>query len=108
MELMLKKLDNDKGKIPTPSRDEIMQMANEAMLNVSVDKTKAFKELFFTNNLDGSEDFMVGDKLFRLIGLKVQEFRKKLMSEEPPKNLEELMRTITPPKGVKRNYDEGK
>ena len=101
MELMLEKLNMDKDKIPTSSRDEIMKMANDAMKNVSVDKEKAFKELFFTNKIDGSEDVKVSDKLFKLIGPKVQEFRKSLLAEKPPRNLEELLQTITPPKGIK-------
>ena len=106
--LMLEKLKRDKSTIASPDRDEIMQMVCEAMENTKVDKVRAFKSLFFTNALDGSEDDQVNDKLFKLIGPEVQEFRQNLMKEKPLRNLEELLNKIIPPKGVKsKNNIEG-
>ena len=104
---MLEKLRAEPLKVPSPSRDELMKMVDEAMKTTSVDNVKAFKSLFFTNNLDGSEDHKVSEKLFRLIGPELQEFRSKLMSEKAPKNLAELLSTITPPEGIKRKNVEG-
>ena len=43
MELMLKMLEVEPGKIPTPSRDQVMKMAKEAIENVPIDNDKAFK-----------------------------------------------------------------
>ena len=77
-------------------------------MEFSVKKTLAFKSLFLTNSLDGKADYLVSDWLFSLVGPKVQEFCEKLMNEPCPKNLTELLRTITPPKGIKRkNNIEG-
>ena len=54
---MIEKLRNPatKDEIPKPDRNELMKMATEAFKNVSVDNVNAFKNLFFTNALDGSE-----------------------------------------------------
>ena len=98
--LMLEKLTKDKIKIPSTSRDEIINMVCEAMKSVSVDNEKAFKSLFITNKLDGSEDYEVSDKIMDLVGTPFKEFREKLMKEKSPRNLQELFKKITPPKGV--------
>ena len=48
-----------------------------------------------------------------LVGDQLKEFRDKLMKKESPKNLKQLLRLITPPKGVMRKdqqeipFDEG-
>ena len=55
-----------------------------------------------TNKFDGSEDYLVSDRLYELVGQEMLEFRNSLMAEERPKNLQALIKTITPPKGVKR------
>ena len=52
-------------------------MLCKAMANVTLDKVKAFKSLFLTNALDGSEDHLVSDRIFRLIGEDI----KKLMAD---------------------------
>ena len=104
---MLEKLEKNKS-VPKPSRDEIMAMTCTALENVSFDKERAFKSLFLTNSLDGKEDYLVSDKLFSLVGKSVQNYRKTLMNQPCPKNLQELLKTITFPKGVKRkNNIEG-
>ena len=51
---------------------------------------------------DGSDDFMVSDKLYSLIGKQIKDIRQKLMNDPCPKNLQELLKTITPPKGIRR------
>ena len=110
-ELMLEKLRNESDKIPSPSRDDMMSMIKTAMekIDESVDVQNAFKRLFITNALDGSEDHMVSDKLFQLIGPQVTEFRNNLMTQKAPTKFSELIKSITPPKGVRRkNNIEGK
>lgn len=107
MELMLKKLEVEPGVIPSPSRDQNMKMTVEALDTLSIDSVKAFKSLFVTNALDGTEDFLVSDKIFRLVGQQLVQFRTKLMKQNTPKTLTELLNTITPPKGIKRKNIEG-
>ena len=105
MKLMLEKLREKPKAIPAPERDDMITMICEAMKNSPVDNIKAFKSLGLTNALDGSEDWMISDKINSLVGTKLKEIRQKLMQEECPKNLEELLKQITPPKGLKRNYE---
>ena len=102
---MLKKLEKDRLKIASPDRDEIIRMVCEAMENTPVDNVRAFKNLFLTNDLNGSEDWLVSDKIIELVGNEIKEFRQQLMKEKCPKNLQELLNTITPPKGLKRNFE---
>ena len=68
MALMLKKLEVDKNKVPAPNRKEMINMLLAAWKETDVDFTSVFKKLFVTNKFDGSEDFLVSDKLFFLIG----------------------------------------
>ena len=72
-----------------------------------VDTKKAFKSLFVTNALDGSEDHLVSDRIFELVGNEIKKFRENLMQEKAPKNLKEMLKTITPPKGIRRKNTEG-
>ena len=104
---MLAKLREFPNKVPSPSRDEMMVMLQNAMKSVTIDKSQAFKSLFVTNNLDGSEDWKVSDKLFGLLGKEMQQFRDQLKNEACPKTLNDLMKKITPPKGIKRKNHEG-
>ena len=69
---------------------------------INVDFPRAYKSLFITNALDGSEDHLISDKLFELVGVKIKKFREKLMMEESPSTLDELIKTITAPKGIRR------
>ena len=64
-----------------------------------------FKVLWVTNNLDGSEDFLVSQKLMNLVGPEMIKYRNELMAKEAPLNLNQLMKEITPPKGVRRKSD---
>ena len=105
MKLMLEKLREKPKAIPAPERDDMILRICEAMKNSPVDNVKAFKSLGLTNALDGSEDWMISDKINTLVGTKFKEARQKLLQEECPKNLEELLKQITPPKGLKRNYE---
>ena len=59
MALMLKKLEVDKNKVPAPSREEMINLLLAAWRETVVDFAAVFKKLFVSNNLDGSEDFLV-------------------------------------------------
>ena len=107
MELRMEKLQADKKKVPSPTRDEKINMAVEASRKVDVSFTEVFKKLFVTKKLDGSEDYLVSDKLFALTGNEMKEFRKKLMESPPPDKIQKVIKSITPPKGIRRKNLEG-
>ena len=92
-------------KVPSPTRDEMMSMLANAWRALMVDSTKAFKNLFVTNAFDGSGDYLVSDKLFRLIGVRMLEFRTELLVKRVPKFLAGAVKQLIPPKGIKRNFE---
>ena len=67
---------------------------------MSVDYERAFKQNFVTNTFDGSEDFLVSDRIFRLVGKDMIKFRKELLSKPPPKSLKDVVKNLIPPKGI--------
>ena len=108
--LMLEMLKEKPKKVPEPSRQDLIDMAMKSMNTLeSLDFGRAFKRLFLTNCLDGSEDWMISDKLKSLVYDDMVKFREKLMKTKPAKTIEDLFKTFTPPKGVKRktNLVEG-
>ena len=76
MKLMLDQLQKDATKIPSLSRNEMMQMLLQSWEQLEIDVERDFKSLFVTNPLDGSEDYLVSDKLYSLVGDEMAEFRK--------------------------------
>ena len=80
MKLMLK-LEQDPIKIPSASRNEMMFMLLQAWETLEVDSRREFKSLFVTNASDGSEDYLVSDKLFALIGDEMVDFRRVNVAE---------------------------
>ena len=99
--LMIEQLKENPNKVPSPNRDEMMKMLNDAHNLIDFDIGKGFKSLFVTNDFDGSEDYMVCDAIQELVGERMVEFREKLLKSTPPKTIKELMKSIKPPKGVK-------
>ena len=77
------------------------------MDKLNVDHTRAFKTLSVTNSLDGSEDYLVSDRLFKLIGDSMVFFRKKLIESEIPASLPAVVKKLIPPKGIKRKNQKG-
>ena len=102
---MIKQLRNDQKTIPKPSRDEMMRMLYESHVSLEKDYAKEFKSLWVTNALDGSEDYLVSERVYKLVGTRMIDFRNQLMKTVSPKK--QLLKMITPPKGVKRKYAEG-
>ena len=76
MELLMEKLQADKKKVPSPTREEMINMAVKASRNADVNFTEVFKELFVTNKLYGSEDYLVSDTLFALISNEIKSFER--------------------------------
>ena len=97
MNLMLKILEADKSKIPSPSRDNLIKMLMSSVSQV-------FKKLFVTNKLDGSEDYLVSDKLFSLIGNEMKDFRDSLLKSDVPNNLKTIVKQLILPKGIKKYF----
>ena len=56
-----------------------------------VDTQREFKSLFVINALDGSEGYLVSDKLYALVGNKMMKFRQDLMLSQPAKTLKEVI-----------------
>ena len=61
---------------------------------VEIDSNKAFKNLFVTNAFDESEDYLVSERLFKLIGPQMKKFRQELMKEKSTKDLNVLLKSI--------------
>ena len=103
MALMLKNLEVDKNKVPAPNREEMINMLCAAWKETNVDFIAVFKKLFGTNKFDGSEDFLVFDKLFSLIGDDMLEFRRQLLNFEVPIDLQAVIKKLIPTKDIRCN-----
>ena len=80
-----------------------MSILLQAWKTLEFDTKREFKSLFVTNALDGSEDYLVSNKLFALTGDEMIDFWKELMSQNFVKTLIEVIRNLLPPKGIRRN-----
>ena len=105
MDLMLKMLEKDKHKVPSRNRKEMVKILLSAWKDVPNNFAEVFKKLFVTNALDGSEDHLVSDKLFALIGSDTQKFRKELTESPVPAKLLTVIKQLIPPKGIRRNLE---
>ena len=65
---MLKKLEVDKSKVPSPGREDVVQMLLDSWKQNEVHYPLVLKKLFATNKFAGTEDYLVSDKSFKLIG----------------------------------------
>ena len=81
----------------------MMSILLQAWKTLEFDTKREFKSLFVTNALDGSEDYLVSNKLFALTGDEMIDFWKELMSQNFVKTLIEVIRNLLPPKGIRRN-----
>ena len=84
-----------------------MKMIATASNKLNVVHIRAFKTLFVTKSLDGSEDYLVSDRLFKLIGDSMVSFWKKLIKSEIPASLPAMVKKLIPPKGIKRKNQGG-
>ena len=100
-QLMLDQLREHPHKVPSPSRNEIMAMLTDSWEGLNINTLQALKSNFILNAFDGSEDFMVRDALFELVGREMLAFREELQQQPVPNNIKELTDMITPPKGVR-------
>ena len=105
-ELMIEQHRSDPKTIPKPSRDEMMRLLYESHVSLEKNYAKEFKSLWVTNALDGSEDYLVSQRVYKLMGTRMIDFLNQLMKTASPKNLKQLLKMTTPPKGVKRKNAE--
>ena len=102
-ELMIEQLRSNPEKIPSPSRDQMMEMLYQSWSSLNVDRSAAFKSLWITNAFDGSEDYLVSRKLWDLVGSDMVNYRSSLMNKKFSGSLNDVMRSLIPPKGVHRS-----
>ena len=79
--LMLEKLKDNPQKVPAPDRIEMMTFLTDAMQDVRINESSAFKSVWVTNALDGSEDYSVSDKIFSLLGEGMRSFRAEMLKK---------------------------
>ena len=103
---MLSKLQAHKAKIPSSTREDMIEMLLSAWSKIEVDTKAAFKSLFVTTALDGSEDYLVSDRLFRLVGKDMKLFKDGLMQSEMPATLQKVIQKVIPPKGIRRKISK--
>ena len=97
--LMLEKLTKD----PSSDRSEMMSLLVESEKAIALDTSATFKSVWVTNSLDGSVDYLVGDKIFGLAGDSMKQFRNEMTAKPPPKTIKEVIHLLIPPKGIKRD-----
>ena len=73
--LTLEKLTKDPKKVPAPDRGEMRSLLVESEKAVELDANTAFKSVWVTDCLDRSEDHLVNDKIFALVGDSMRQFR---------------------------------
>ena len=102
---MLDQLKKNPGIIPQSSRDEMMDMFNNALQEEydRIDNVDAYKKYMITIALDGSEDHLASKKTVDVVDEEMLAFREELLKSEPVSSLKDLKKQITPPEGVRRS-----
>ena len=73
---MIEQLRNDPKTIPKPSRVKMMRMLYESHVSLEKDYAKESKSLWVTNALDGREDYLVSERVYKLVGTRMTDFSK--------------------------------
>ena len=89
-ESMFGKLTKDPQKVPSPNRNEMMSLLVESEKAIALETSATFKSVCVTNSLDGSEDYLVSNKLLGLVGDSMRQFRKEMTAKSPPKTVIEV------------------
>ena len=85
---MLKMLEVDKSRIPSPNQENMIKMLMSERDAIITDFSQVLKKSFVNNKLDGSEDYLVSDKLFSITGSKINDFRDTLIKPDVCNNLQ--------------------
>ena len=100
--LIVDQLRVNPKKILQATQDDMMKILIESFKSLGIDFVNRFKALWVTNALDGSEEYLVSERLMSLVGEKMKDFRDQPKKKKSTKNLKELLKLITPPKGLRR------
>ena len=102
---MLDQLKKKPGKIPQPSRDEMMDMFSNAWQEEydRIDNVDVYKKNMISIALDGSEDHLASKKIMDPVGEEMLAFREELLKSEPVSSLKDLKKQITPPESMCRS-----
>ena len=101
-QLRIDQLKADPKRIPQPFQDDMVQMLKKSFDSLEIDVASRFKALWVTNVLDGSEDYLLSERIIALVGNKMKTFCRVLMKKKSPKSFKNLMKPVTPPKGIRR------
>ena len=63
------KLKEDYSKIPSPTRSEMISMLTQANVALRLGRTSAFTSVCMLIVLDGSEEYLVSDRIFHKVRL---------------------------------------
>ena len=63
------------------NRSEMINMLVSANQASNLDVETAFKSTWVINTFDGSEDFMISDRIFSMVGPSTREFRARARSK---------------------------
>ena len=83
---MLETLQIVEKKVFLPTREEMINMSFKACRKYDVTFTEVSKQHFITNKHYGSEDYLVNDKLFDLVGNEMKYCNQELI---PSKGMKE-------------------
>lgn len=86
---MLCHLQENPQQILNPPQGNLMPKFCDAWASLEIDTPNTLKSNFVLNALDSSEDYLVSEKLYELVGAKMVEFRKNLVKSTPPSSLQE-------------------
>ena len=86
---------------------DLINMIVTAWNKLNGNHISAFKTLFVINSFDGSENYLVSDRLFKLISDSMISFRKKLIESEIPASYAAVVKKLIPTNGIKRKNQEG-
>ena len=101
-ELMIVQLRSDASKIPQSICSNMMRMFVKNNNSISVNIPACYKVVSITDNSDGSEDDLVSERIITFVCQKLMLLRENLMKNPSLKNLNDLLKLIAPPKGVKK------
>ena len=87
--LIIEKLQEHSNKLPSPTRDDIMNTSKFVWIETFAN---AFKQNAINNKPDGSEDHLVTSKLKTLIWQDILDFRSKTFNFTTPHLIKEVRR----------------
>ena len=100
---MHEKFTKDLQKVPSPNKSEMMSLLVESAKAIVLDTSAVSKSVWVTNSLDGSEDYLVSNKIFRLARDSMRQFRNEMTAKPPPKTVKEVILSLISPKVIKRS-----